>query len=57
MDDYIKKENIKFAISTILIIVLLLFISGVLDEHAEKKHDKAYEEGYSAALQDYDIEK
>ena len=55
--DYHKKENIKWLLSVIIILVGFLLIAGFADEYEEKKHDKAFHEGYEEALHEYNINK
>lgn len=53
MKDYIRKENIKFVVETIVIIVVGMFIVGLIDQFEQKRVDTAYEEGYDDAVSEY----
>ena len=63
MNDYIRKENIKFVIEGIVIVLAILLIGGFFTKGIERDNTKSYDagyeigynEGYQAALDKYGI--
>jgi hypothetical protein len=55
-EKHIMKENVKFVVLAIVMVAAGLLIAGLFDEYEGKKYDKAYKEGYEAALEDHGID-
>ncbi len=54
--DYIKRENIKFVVGMIALVLIGLLIAGYFDKTSEDTYNKGYKEGYQQALDDYGID-